>query len=153
MPVLIYDKRGHEVTKCLCNMVLLERNVWKPMWPVRCRALSHTLSSLCCSHYFTHANTQQSTESPCWALVSFDILLSGCVDLRGYPLLLPFILDPSRLPGSFQALLVWSWALCSSRWCCPHLRLMEKDALMKSCLLTCSHKPCVLPEQNSSTPT
>lgn len=46
--------------------------------------------------YAAHRGTQ------CTALVSFDILLPGSVDLRGDPLLLSLILHPSQLPCSLR---------------------------------------------------
>lgn len=59
----------------------------------------------------THKHrTEQKTECPAWALVSFDILLSGCE----CPLLLSFIRPPSLPPAQrFPKLLIWSRALCS----------------------------------------
>lgn len=51
-------------------------------------------------HTRKHASVRRES---CRAPVSFD--------LWGYPLLRSVILDPSKLPGSFQALLAWSQSL------------------------------------------
>ena len=91
-----------------------------------------------CATFFvsdtSHMQKQSRTQGPRWALISFDILLSGCVDLCGIPFSpLSSSLHPSHLLGSFQCFSLDPDLPRSFTHMSPPLpRLTDKDVLMKS---------------------